>query len=76
MEQNSKWLIVFFKNITVVQWFFIGMGAITLLFVRLMMNHYEQSNVSKFRKDSGSARTKTTSLAVKAPGSKNIEKKP
>jgi len=76
VETNQKWLIAFFKSITTAQWFFIGMGAITLLFIRLMMSYHDQSTQSNFKKDDGSRRNRGNNLTIrKNRGEGEIEKK-
>ena len=51
MENQRRWLLEYFESITVPQWFFLGFGALTFLFVRLMYGHYERSTQSKFKKE-------------------------
>jgi len=51
LENQRKWLIYFIESITLAQWFFLGLGAMTFLFVRLMYSHYEKSTQSNFRKE-------------------------
>jgi len=52
MGNNQKWLLNFFENISVVHWFFIVTGAVTALFIKLMMGHYNRANQRNFKKDS------------------------
>ena len=59
MGNNQKWLVSFFENITPVQWFFIVTGAITVLFIKLMMDYQERANQRNFRKESGAGKRKT-----------------
>jgi len=59
MGNNQKWLIAFFEGITPVQWFFIITGAITVLFIKLMMDFYDRANQRNFKKDAPEGRRKT-----------------
>lgn len=59
MGNNQKWLVSFFESITLVQWFFIVTGAITILFIKLMMDYYDKTNQSNFKKGQGDREERT-----------------
>jgi type II secretory pathway component PulF len=59
MGSNQKWLIALIDKITPIQWFFLAFGAITLFFIRLMMNHQNRMSQRNFKKEEpGSSRRK------------------
>lgn len=49
MGQNQKWLVSLFQSITLVQWFFIITGGMTILFIKLMMDYYDKANQRNFK---------------------------
>lgn len=49
MNGQKKWLLTALKGISPAQWFFIGFGAITVLFVYLMVKHQKNSARGNFK---------------------------
>jgi uncharacterized membrane protein (DUF373 family) len=56
---NQKWLVSLFESITPVQWFFIITGAITILFIKLMIDFQERANQRNFKKESKTGKRNT-----------------
>jgi len=75
MQNNDKWLIALINSISLHHWFFLGFGAITVLFIRLMMNHQAKMTQRNFRKDSDKTTSSRNKLTI-VPTSKDnkIEK--
>jgi len=50
MTPNVRAIAEFFKNITMAQWFFLGFGTVTVLFVLLMIYFQKNQGQSNFKR--------------------------